>query len=135
MKKLLGLTALSAVLVLSACGGDSNSTAADATVCTASVPGGQETTVTATEADGSVSSVVMEMSQDVSGMTEEEIEATLEIMRGTDGDGLPEGMSVEHEGDSIVTTWQMSVDDFVQGDDRTMETFVTEMENSNFTCS
>ena len=83
MKKLIGLSALFAVLLLVACGGGT-----EEMVCTVSAElFGYELTITAQVEGDVVTAVVMETRQDISGEDEETIELMLEAWEGSTIDG------------------------------------------------
>ena len=75
MKKLLGLSALVAVLVLSACG------STEETVCTIRMLG-EEMTFIAESDDGTITSVTSEMRIDISGLFEDQIADLVEAEGG-----------------------------------------------------
>jgi len=80
MKKLLGLTALAAVLVLSACGSDT-----EETVCTFEA-GEFAQSITVQSEDGEIVSAELEMRFDVSDSSDDEIEEFIELINAEEED-------------------------------------------------
>ncbi|MCL2560004.1 MAG: hypothetical protein FWE07_05900 [Turicibacter sp.] len=123
MKKLLGLTALVAVLVLAACGGGSSNDV----VCTGEIDfWGVEMQMTATPAiDGDyVTSVEMEMRMDLSTLG-------IDVSELDDEDiaALEEDMDGVIDGDYIVVT-----DSETLPAGETLEDFIADMEMLDLTC-
>lgn len=111
MKKLLGLTALAAVLVLSACDGSS-----DETVCRVEEMG-SEVVVTIASEDGIITSRETETRIAISELGEE----LAEMMAEEDG--------VQIDGDYLVVSETESVD----GED--LDELIEEMESMGATCN
>jgi len=107
MKKLLGLSALAAVFVLSACGGSSS----DDTVCELDMMG-LDAVFTATVEDDQVTHVALKI--DVSDLDEEEAEIMEQMIPG-----------VSLEGDYLVHD---------EDEDMALEDFIEEMEDMGATC-
>jgi len=126
MKKILGITLLSLV-ALTACGSDDNETATGATVCT-SVEIGQETTTTIYEENGYLTRMVIASPMDVSDMSEEEIESTIEFFENT------EGMEAHLEGDYLITTIEIAAEDMGEEDILVAE-IIEDFEDRGETCS
>jgi hypothetical protein len=118
MKKLLGLTALVAVLVLSACGGSSSDE--KETVCTAE-EAGMEFILTAKSEDGEITSLENQSRMPVSELGEE----AAEMMAEQDG--------AEIDGDYLVITETIDLEDLQLPTD--LEEFIEQMEATGFTCS
>ena len=113
MKKLLGLTALTAALVLSACGGGGSGS--NDTVCRLEAFG-EEMVFTAHVEDGTVTSITMESRIDISELDDD---ATAE---------MAEAMGAEVEGDELV------ISDTVD-EEMSLDEFVEEMESEGATCN
>lgn len=114
MKKLLGLSALAAVLVLTACGGSD-----DTATCTISEDG-FSATATATADGDYVTSIEAEIRFYVGDMDEDLREGFAEAWEG------------ELDGDYVVI--EEIEDDFEEGD-LTLEDFIAEAEEDGATCS
>ena len=116
MKKILGLTALVAVLVLAACGGNT-----EETVCTANI-GANELILTAQSEDGEVTSVTIEEREDVSDLDSDRIDDLMEFL-------TEQGEDCNLDGDSIVCTEEISGEELRQSYfSLDLEEFIADME-------
>jgi len=120
MKKLLGLTALAAVLVLTACGGNT-----EETVCTME-RWGDEFKITVQSEDGEIISAVMEERIDVSDWDADEIEEEIEWM-------AEDGLDCDYNSGILVCTETISAED-MDGETDLAE-FIDAMEAMGATCN
>ena len=128
MKKLLGIALLSLV-VLTACGSDETDGAASgATVCRLEVMG-EQTTTTIHEENGYVTSFTVESSQDVSDLSTDDIEFSIEMTRAMMGDML----DIEHTGNRIITLMTITAEDM--GETAPVEELIAELEAAGATCN
>jgi len=125
MKKLLGLTALAAVLVLAACGNDT-----EETVCTLELEGFTEI-ITVQSEDDEIVSAEMEMRLDVSDLDDDEIEGIREQI--TSGD---EDVDCDVDGDTLVCTESLDEEGRQAfGIPVDLEEFIAEEEAAGATCN
>jgi hypothetical protein len=117
MKKLLGLSAITALFVLTACGESS-----DETVCTMAVgEEGIEMTLTAQSEDGEITSIDFETRLDISELDEDFVEMMIE----EDG--------VELDGGYIVSTQTVTPGELSVPTD--LDEFIEELEDQGATCN
>ena len=121
MKKLLGLTGLTALLVLAACDGTSEIE----TVCTMG-EAGSEMIFTVQSEGGEITSAVLETRMDMNllGVDPEDTEEV---------EQLAEAMNAEVDGDTMVTSQSFDADELEGATD--LDEFIENMEAGGGTCS
>lgn len=132
MKKLLGLTALAALLVLAACGGDSGGDSDESTTCTLEEMG-MEMEITAHAEDGNVTTIDVDARLALSdlGLTADDLEGDLlndmSGLLGVDGNASVDGDYL------VITASDLTPEEF--GTSSTLEEFVADAEEMGGTCS
>jgi len=128
MKRLLALTGLAALLVLTACGGGGSN--GDETTCTMESPWGTDT-ITVQSEDGQITSGTSEERVDVSGWDADEIAEEIAWMTENN-----DGMSCSASGNTLVCTETASASDLESmGFPLDLEEFISAMEGMGASCS